>query len=1036
MSLSTREAGGAHDPKQTPVIAKGDTRATRGGRGGKLPGIVTLARWRVRQTWRLLVITGLGMGAAVMLVCAVPLYSDVSQSAGLRDVISSSYQNSDIIVNSQSGIVSRAQIDQTTQSLNAEFQDKLGPYLKPVEFSVSVPNYLPIYGSQPTPCSGLKPPFASCNLIELLGASMEQAQSHLHLIQGRLPQDNEQTGDNMLEIALTQEGASALHLTVGSILRISYGVSQIPIKHIVRLVTLHVVGIFNGTDLDNAFWHDNTFPTISRNSPPGGDILTALVANKPLLTLFSNSFAEPQIARTNLDSPIFMSWYYPLNPSNIVVGNINDIINKINEVQVDVSNNPAYNQGLNLEKTTVVLPSDILQRYHDRIAVAQVPVLSMLAFVLALVLFFVSMMSDFLVERQYDSISILRSRGASRLQLLGAFTVQSIALGVVALIAGPLLAVTLVFIIIQRTVSAADQGALSLIAGNPGSIALNLGGYALIALVASIIAMVISMYRAMQLDILAARREAARATRRPIWQRINLDIVAIIIALVGFAFSYYVLNVGLLDPQLRLLLLSPLTLLRTVFLLIACLLIFLRLFQLLLRLGASLAARGRSATPVLALAQMARAPRQSSRMTMLFALATAFVIFAFIFNASQQSRVPQVAAFQAGADFSGVPQDMSFSAVSLDENTAMFQAIPGVASVTLGYNTTLFGGGSILNIPLQLEGVDANTYANTAGPDWTSEDSAQSLSSLMSMLIAHRKEAEGSGVIPAIVDSATWQNLHLSFNKPFALDFVPYGPLIFTPIAEVNLIPTIRDSVAGGDNGNIPSGGLLVDYRSLAAIYITTFAQFGIGLPLNYAWVRSHDDAASISSVRKALNTGCCTVLTPIYDRRAIISSLQSDPLTLDLIGVLVIGAATAMLLALAGSLIASWLSVRARLTNFVVLRALGASMAQIAGILTWEQTIIYLTSILLGLLCGALLSLLALPSLIFTSVTTTGATSDTSSGAFFVLQNVPPIQLVIPASLLIVLGVLIGICIVTLAIMIRVVARPSIGQMLRLNAD
>ena len=1030
MSLSTKEAGGASDPKQAPAMR---SRARRKSRGTTLSGVVTLARWRVRQTWRLLLITGLGIVAAVMLVCAVPLYSDVSQSIGLRGVISTSYQSSDIVVDSLSAVVSKARTDQTTHNLNTEFNNKLGPYLKPLEFSIHV-QPSPIYTDHPTPCSGRSLPYLSCNLIEFVGASMAQAHSHLHIVQGRLPQDSEQTGNNTLDIAFSQDLATHYHLTLGSIITMSFSITLSPRAPVVTLVKVHVVGIFS-LDASDPYWHGNTYQGATEPGIPSREIYTALASNDALLTLFEAGFANPAVKPgSSLDQPLELSWYYPLDPSRIVINNLDNILSQINSVQVDVSNNPIYNQGLYLQQATVVLPGDILQRYHDRIAVAQVPVLSMLAFVLALVLFFVSMMSDFLVERQSDSISILRSRGASRSQLFGAFTVQSVALGIAAIIAGPLLAVALVSLVLLPTLSAANQSALTLLAGNPGAIFLNLGGFALIAVVASIIAMVISIYRAMQVDVLAMRREAARATRRPIWQRINLDIVAAIIALVGFALSYYVANAGILDAHLSLLLLSPLTMLRTVFLLIACLLIFLRLFQLLLRLGAWLATRSRRAAPMLALAQMARAPRQSSRITMLFALAAAFVIFSFVFNASQAQRIPQVAAFQTGADFSGVPEDPSFTSISLDENSAMFKAIPGVASATLGYKGRVTGGGNVLAISIELEGVDANTYAKTGGPFWTSGGSTPSLSSLMSLLVARRKDALISNVVPAIVDSATWQSLHLSLNTPFSLNFVTNGPLIFIPVAEVNLIPTISDNVAGG--GDVPSGGVLVDYRTLAAVYINAFSQFGSSLDINYAWVRSYDDGNSVASVRKALTTGCCAVLTPLVDRRAIISSLQNDPLSQDLLGVLDIGAATAMLLALAGSLIASWLSARNRLTNFAVLRALGASPPQIASTLSWEQTIIYITSLLLGLFCGALLSLLALPAIIFTSVTTTGATSDLSSGAFFVLQNVPPIELVVPVTLLIVLGILIVICGVALALMIRVASRPSIGQTLRLNAD
>lgn len=1034
MSLSTKETGDASKPRQSPPVSASDRRKTRGGR---LPGVVTLARWRVRQTWRLLVITGLGIVAAVMLVCAVPLYSDVSQSIGLRGVISTSYQSSDILVSSVSAVPSKARIDQTTSRLTAEFNNKLGPYLKPLEFSIHVPPS-PIYSDRPTPCSGHAVPYLTCNSIEFIGASMAQANSHLRIVQGRLPQDNSQVSNTEpeLDIALSQDLATHYHFTWGSTITTGFSISLPPTVHIVTLVKLHVVGIFT-FNVNDPYWHGNTYEGATEFGIPSREIYTALASNNALLTLFDAGFANAAaVSGSSLDQPVDLSWYYPLDPSRIVINNLDGILNQINSVQVDVSNNPTYNQGLYMSQATVVLPSDILQRYHDRIAVAQVPVLSMLAFVLALVLFFVSMMSDFLVERQSDSISILRSRGASRSQLFGAFTVQSIALGVIALIAGPLLATALVSLILLPQLSSQNSSALTLLAGNPQAIFLNLGGFALIAVIASIIAMIVSIYRAMQSDVLAMRREAARATRRPVWQRINLDIVATIVALVGFAFSYYVTNSGLLDPHLSLLLLSPLTMLRTVFLLIACLLIFLRLFQLLLRLGAWLATRSRRAAPMLALAQMARAPRQSSRITLLFALAAAFVIFSFIFSASQVQRIPQVAAFQTGADFSGVPEDPSFTSASLDENTGMFKAIRGVASVTLGYRGTVFGGGSELAIPLELEGVDANTFTSTSGPYWTASDSSQPLSKLMAMLIARRAASASSNVIPAIVDSATWQNLHLSLNTPFSLNLVPQGPLIFTPIAEVNLIPTISDNVAGGDNGNIPAGGVLVDYRSFTSAYNNAFLTEGSALPINYIWVRSQNDAASLASVRAALTTGCCTVLTPLLDRRAIISSLQSDPLSLDLLGVLDIGAATAMLLALAGSLIASWLSARNRLTNFAVLRALGAAPPQIASILSWEQTIIYITSLLLGISCGALLALLALPAIIFTSVSTTGATSDVSSGAFFVLQNVPPIELVIPVTLLIALGALVAICAIALTIMIRVVSRPSISQTLRLNAD
>ena len=65
------------------------------------------------------------------------------------------------------------------------------------------------------------------------------------------------------------------------------------------------------------------------------------------------------------------------------------------------------------------------------------------------------------------------------------------------------------------------------------------------------------------------------------------------------------------------------------------------------------------------------------------------------------------------------------------------------------------------------------------------------------------------------------------------------------------------------------------------------------------------------------------------------------------------------------------------------------------------------------------------------------GSQSQLTTGEFYVVQNVPPIQLVIPyGPLLIALAVLIVICGLALGIMARIASRPSIGMTLRLNED
>src|SRR5262249_26971353 len=67
-------------------------------RGIPLVPTVALALWRLRQTWRLLLVSGVGVLAAVVLVCAVPLFSQVALSAGLRDALSGFPFGTDVLV--------------------------------------------------------------------------------------------------------------------------------------------------------------------------------------------------------------------------------------------------------------------------------------------------------------------------------------------------------------------------------------------------------------------------------------------------------------------------------------------------------------------------------------------------------------------------------------------------------------------------------------------------------------------------------------------------------------------------------------------------------------------------------------------------------------------------------------------------------------------------------------------------------------------------------------------------------------------------
>lgn len=1001
------------------------------------PSVITLALWRLRQTWRLLLVIGSGIIAAILLVCMLPLYSDATMSEGLRAALASTPQGADIVVQSTSERPLMPAISQISQQLHQTFHNNLGPYLDQSQFAIATQEY-PLLIQQ----AGKKGLQEGPNLIQFFGTSIEQAGRHMKLQSGRLPRLTNE--DNGLEIALTAESANNLHIRVGSYLYISIVfftppdfVTQ-PSRRVERTLALHVVGLFDPASLNNPFWHGATFLSYpkSLSTLKRGTIYTGLISDQAFTALLTRAFASPQLHNMQLELSTTLYWYFPLNIARITIYDLDNLQAGINNVQASSVNAAGINQPPMLEQSRTYLPSDVLANYQARIPLAQIPTTGFLVLILGLVLFFISMMTDVLLERQANALALLHSRGATRAQIFGSFIAQSIGLGLIGLLVGPPLAVLAVAFITANVLPTPDRGALAALFNEPGQVIAHLSWFAVASALITILTMTIAVGRSSTLTILAMRREAARSTHRTLWQRLNVDVIAALVALVAYGISVYLLNSPALSTQVRLVLLSPLTLGGVVCLLLAGILPFLRLFPFLLRLGARLAARSRGATAMLALAQLARSPRQSLRMTLLLTLATVFTLFAIIYASSQAQRIQDVANYQAGADFSGKLTNSYFHA-NFNDLKAYYSGITGVTSVTLGDAQQITANNGAQDLSIELRAVDVGTFAQTA--IWTREDSVQSLHQLMQQLIAQRSTASARRVIPADVDMAMWNALHLTPGAHFTLTIPDAGEVNFVAVAEVQHIPTVNDgSIPTDTNDYIPSGGLLVDYTSYTSVLLADFQNIGIDVPLNYVWLKTRADSLTLRAVRAEVGSpnACCFQVDTLQDRRAIVSNLQADPLYLGLIGILAIGATTVMLLTLIGNLIASWLNVRIRLSSFVVLRALGATPAQIIKILLWEQGITYVTGIGLGVIAGILLSVLVLPYMVYTNLAPGGAGSTASPGQFYVLQSVPPVQVIIPISASIILAILLAICIIALAMMVSVVSRPAMNQVLRINED
>jgi hypothetical protein len=1016
--------------------------------------IVTLARWQVRQTWRLLVICGVGMFAAVILVCTMPLYSRMALSSGLHAALNAAPENSTLGVISTLNSVRRpASVDALNQAVTSLIQNDLPAHAlsSNSQFTLSIggvpilsPTHTAQYLTQFTPTGAGASELNSLAHIQMLGMEREQLTTHIHLLQGRLPLPL--SSSDTLEIDLQPAVARCLFLYLPSPAATTEKCYSASVGDAITIVsplvyqsasgdrlaysamTLRVVGLYTPLNENDAFWQGNSLGTTSNGIY---DLITGLTTSEALASTLNNALQGGEHS-AYLVNDARITWIFHLDVEHIDATNINALTTGLDTLLSDVSSGI----GMAGVQSTASAPTDLLNEFNSRLVLSQLPVNLLLLLVGSMVILFLGLTTELLIERQTEAIALLCSRGASRLQIFGVFATQMLAPALFALIAGPLLAIPLAVTLAYRLFSSVDTGAVALLSTQPLDAAWNVRWYALLAVGFSLLFTLLTLYQTTRLDVLALRREQGRPTHKPFWQRFYLDGLLAVLALGSYGYALYASKTGVLDPATSTQVLTPLIVLTAALVLLAGLLLFLRYFPRLVQLAGDLTARRSGAASLLALSQIARTPRQAMRMILLLTLTTAFALFSLVFSASQSQRIADVVNYQVGADFSvqlpsttldGQPAN-SFSSTTLTRETALYRAIPGVLSTSLG----ILAPAQFGNTSLSIKAVDTTTFARTA--IWTSQDSTQPLSTLLAELSTRRMFAQQEQVVPAIVDAETWSALHLSVGQRFTLSLSTIGnngtQIPFLALAEVQHIPTMLSF----EGSALSAQGILVDAQSFSSVFTRTTNQ---PPSLNAVWLRTRADAQALASVRAALVQRVTNTASSgnavISDRRALLITLQHDPLALNLTGVLTIGTLTPLLLALLGSLLFSWLNARNRLLSFAVLRALGSSPAQLAGVLFWEQSITYSLVVGLGLFCGLLLAALALPSLILSSVAMPGSAVSSLPPA---QGDLPALQIVLPPLLLLVLGLLTGIGLLTLILMARMVSRPSLSQTLRLNAD
>jgi ABC-type lipoprotein release transport system permease subunit len=954
---------------------------------------LSLARRRFLHNSVLLACLGLGLIAATVLFCTVPVFAASVSDIGLQqDLRSSDAVTRDIEVSTQLSSVNA----QAVQAAEPEQARLVAQYLGPLvgaghRVLSSDKLLLQQAGGQSFDISSALPVEA-----RYLAYDYQSAGAHISLTAGTLPDQGTQPA-----VLITAEMAQIVHLQVGDALVL------VPFGDHAHQLTLRVSGIWTPKDPSDDYWYGRRFT--SDQGPNQPTLFPLLVSSD---TFFAQLTGIPNLTMSAL-------WDYPLQPEHIHSSTLSQTLAALTRFSSEITNRLLSTPAIQQAQVNTSL-DQVLSDYQHRLDLLALPLYVVVAQVMGLILLYVVIVSGLLVERQAGEIATLKSRGASGVQVLGLYVAQGAALAVLAVVLGPVLAALLTrWLVFQLLPGAA--GAVS--SGYLGANTLT-GSVFLISALAGVLglgALTLATLRAARLDVLAFRREMARSTRRPFWQRYYLDIGLAVLCVAGYIELNYFGTAGVRALLGNGASADPLLLVTPGLLLLAGSLLALRLFPLLITAGAHLAARRRGATGLLALIQIARRPLHYARLVLLLMLAVGLGLFTLTFSASLSQSEADRAGYQAGADLRLIESPLNATPAAFDQSKQL-AGLPGVQAVSAARRATAQTHGA-RPATLGVLAIDPATFAGVAS--WRSDYADQSLDALMALLRQHALPASALDAqdfstpptIYALVSQSFLDTSKLSVGDTFTAS---PSDAVFTRVqfkigAVVTNFPTLVDRAG--------AGYFIVDLNDYLGI-----VNGGNGNDLygpGEFWLRTTENAATLDQLRQ-------TVAQPSYgfqsiiDRRALQVASEQNPLQAGLRGVLLLGVCAAAGLAVLGSLLYSGLTARQRATQFAVLRTLGASNGQLVRLLLGEQVALYLFGLVAGTLLGAVLATATLPYLEFGA----GQSAVTA-------QSVPPIVLTIHwSSVAIFYSVLALACVLALLWMARYAARLGLGRTLRLGED
>ena len=810
---------------------------------------------------------------------------------------------------------------------------------------------------------------------------------HITITNGRLYSDK-QTEDGIYEVMVSQQAMKELELLLDGVYTLTDPVSKYQF-----VCKVKVVGVFTVKDPNDVYWTNGL----------GEHGKEFLMSEK----LFHDTF----ISEAG-DLITEAQWDCAFDYHKITLQNLSGIT-KAYEEQAKWYGK--YRGSLNLMMPAI----EILQKYDERAAQLKTMLWVLTVPVFIMLIFYIFMVSQLIINHDENGIAVLKSRGASKSQIFISYLIESIIIGGAALLTGPPLGLFICGIL------GSSNGFLEFVQRSalPVSLSSKAMGYSLAAVVLLIITMLAPVIASSRVTIVKHKQDKARAKKAPVWKKFFLDIVLLLIS--GYGVYRYQQQQKLLEStgmEALEMQIDPLLFLASTLFVLGTGLLFLRIYPYLVRFIYWVGRKFWSPVLYISLIQVGRSRGQEQFLMLFIILAISTGLFnansARTINKNMEDKI----SYSIGADVrllakwkdnqpksSGGPPGMGGEAAAAKKEPLRyyepdFSDYSTLSGTELATKVLMEENGMVQTATewvndIKIMGIIPDQFAKVA---WFRPDLLPyHWYNYLNLLSEAPKAFLVSSNLKEKYKLTEGDTIYLSWGEQSYLEGVIYAFIDYWPAYNPN--PTQK---------GMEAPGLVVANLS--------YIQNKLAVQPYEVWIKKTEGATD-KQINEDITNRDLDILKIDYRGQELVK-MKNDAMLQGMNGMLSLGFIAAMLISMLGFLIYWIISIQNRVLQFGILRAMGMSLSKVIGMLACEQVLVSGAAILTGILVGGITGDIFIPLLQI---------------AYSSADQVPPFNIMANAADYIKIYSVIGtMLLLGFLILWRIISKIKIDQAVKLGED